>query len=230
MNESIYYEDSSVKIYRGDCREIVRGLTYDFVVYDPPFDIWRDVPKFDGFDYIAFTNQQNRHATESVLGKPRIELVWNFEDGRWVSNCWPRLTHEYIYVYGAINEAFVGENNVLTDPIRKGDAAIGRDRIGNGRIYCPRSRKMLNSVLNVPRNVSNGCWSKPEAIISPFIEWLTEEGDTILDPFMGSGTTLRVAKDFGRKAIGIETSEANCEIAAKRLAQEVLGLNYLLDR
>lgn len=66
---------------------------------------------------------------------------------------------------------------------------------------------------------------KPESLMLELVELFTDPGETILDPFMGSGTTLVAAKRLGRKAIGIELEEKYCEIAARRLDQGVLPLH-----
>lgn len=63
---------------------------------------------------------------------------------------------------------------------------------------------------------------KPIELVTRFVSWHSQPGDTVLDPFMGSGTTLRAAKDLGISSIGIEMEEKYCEAAAKRLSQECL--------
>ncbi len=75
--------------------------------------------------------------------------------------------------------------------------------------------------LNSKPDSAHPC-AYPLSIPKRCIEATTNEDDTVLDPYLGSGTTLRAAKDLGRKGIGIEGLEKYCELAAKRLEQGVL--------
>jgi DNA modification methylase len=82
---------------------------------------------------------------------------------------------------------------------------------------------LWNGMIRKDSEVRYHPTQKPVDVIAWAIV-LAPKSESILDPFMGSGTTLRAAKDLGRKAIGIEIEEKYCEIAVRRLAQEVLPL------
>lgn len=65
--------------------------------------------------------------------------------------------------------------------------------------------------------------SKPPAMIEQFVRWFSDSSNgIILDPFAGSGTTLRTAKNLGKRAVGCEVDKAYCDLIVRRLAQETL--------
>jgi len=89
-----------------------------------------------------------------------------------------------------------------------------------GKKPLPCSRQMIEA----PEKNGHPC-PKPEKAWAWLVDKVATREMTVLDPFMGSGTTLRVCKDRGIKAIGIEMNEQYCEIAAKRMSQEVLSFD-----
>ncbi len=74
--------------------------------------------------------------------------------------------------------------------------------------------------------VTNGLHptGKPEAFVERLVTQFTDDGDLILDPFSGSGTTAVVAKRMGRRCIAIELDEKYCEVAARRLSFRFEGI------
>ncbi len=218
-----YYSDDAVTLYHGDAGVIVPTLARPgLLVLDPPFDVWESVRATEADTVIAFTSWQHRRHVEALYGIPRTELVWSFDDGRWVSHNLPRITHETILVYGATGSVYVGDR---TDGIarNKGAGHVGRTLMPE-RTYIPRDRKALGSVLAFPRDVSTGVWTKPLPLVQRLIEWTWSDG-YILDPYAGSGTTLVAAKSLGHKVVGVEIDEQMCEMAANRCRQDVLGLS-----
>jgi site-specific DNA-methyltransferase (adenine-specific) len=213
-----YYERDGIVIYHGDCREVLPALgPVDLVLTDPPYGIEggvsSGVARGKG-DYAGGFVDDAHHIREVVV--PVIE--WCIENARCVvltpgNRCFSMYPQPQSF--GAFYQpAAVGMQafgNLDAQPIFYYGAS-GGSRMGKPCSYM---------LTEPPEHNGHPCpkplraWRKLLAVVG------TTDGLT-LDPFMGSGTTLRAAKDLGRKAIGIEIEERYCEIAAKRLSQEVM--------
>ena len=85
--------------------------------------------------------------------------------------------------------------------------------------------RLMRSVIYEPscHGYAENETQKPLGIIRPLIEYSCPPGGLVIDPFCGSGSVLVAAKEMGRRAIGMDIRESQCEIAARRLQQEVMA-------
>lgn len=205
-----FYQDESVCVYHGDCREVLPFLPKtDLLLTDPPY----------GGGYAA--------DPLPVMSKGR--RIVNHAPESWDNDAVPqwlldmaRASCRYQVVWGG---------NYYALP-------VARCWLSWHKPDAPPS--MANVELawtNLDRNAQQFSWSiaatnaervghptqKPEAVM----RWAlmqAPEGCNVLDPFMGSGTTLVACKRMGRKAIGIERERRYCDIAVERLRQSSLDL------
>ncbi|GAB4201432.1 MAG: site-specific DNA-methyltransferase [Bacteroidia bacterium] len=90
-----------------------------------------------------------------------------------------------------------------------------------------RDKVYPTNVLHLSTECSNKKHSAvfPESLPEWFIKLFTEKGDTVLDPFMGSGTTLRVARRLGRNSIGIDIVPEYCEMVKSEIKECIYSLS-----
>jgi len=194
-----YYEHNGITIYHGDCREILPGIEADAVVTDPPYGI--------GF-----------------AGQP---TKWQRRAGA-APMSWDDAAPDLGAVIAATPWACIWGGNYFRLPPSRGwlvwtkpDSPPSMGSVEMAWLSEDRTAKHIQHSISATNKERLGHPTQKPLRVMRWCIGFSPLG-TILDPFMGSGTTLRAAKDLGRKAIGIEIEERYCEIAAKRLAQEVL--------
>lgn len=227
-----YYQDDAVTIYHADCREILPKLEpVDHVISDPPYGV--DDTHSGHLGKVVLRNGEaagQALAFDGVSGAEMLRLAteWVNASARWVV-----FTCEWKYLHLLDEAGLLVRMGIWRKP--DGAPQFTGDRPGMGweavAICHKAGKKRWNgggrhAFWSFPKgeNKSGHPTGKPIGLYKAFIADFTDPGETILDPFMGSGTTLRAAKDLGRKAIGIELEEKYCEIAARRCCQEVLAL------
>lgn len=237
-----YYDDGTCVIYHGDCREVLPDLrdgTCGGVITSPPYnqgDMSGGYANLDGGyesyadqmphgEYVEWQQRTLRDCWRVTASdgavfynhKPRIQggvlrtplelnpglplrqiIVWTRVSGCNWSETHLMPLHEWVLLFAKPSFRFSKATSVIGDVWKVHHQGSGRP--------------------NHPAPF-------PLALATRAARILCESSSgPLLDPFMGSGTTLRAAKDLGRKAIGIEIDERYCEIAARRLGQEVLAL------
>jgi site-specific DNA-methyltransferase (adenine-specific) len=228
-----YYEHGGVTIYHGDWRSVVDDLpTFDMVLTDPPYQfepsgggifgasakdgyVRKNLAHLDALDCCEFDVREfcARIQADTVVACANKALIRDYlnaadELGRLIDLHVMAKTNPI----PAKSSSFLPELEYIVVMRRPG-------AFFNAGAPFETYRKVFHTYNDGDKFHPA---EKPVGLMAKYITVCLPEGGTVLDPFMGSGTTLRAAKNLGRKAIGIEIEERYCEIAAKRLSQEVL--------
>jgi DNA modification methylase len=209
-----YYSDGFVTIYHGDCRDVVPQLSAcDLVLTDPPYGL-----------------QENAHR---IASRTKLAATTDYGDFSW--DAAPATDEEIALTMNAAPRCIIWGGNYFKVPPTRGWLVWDKQNSGNFA-DCELAWTNLRMSVRIFRFTWNGMirqgeWRGPRVHPTQkpreLMGWclgFAPDANLILDPFMGSGTTLRAAKDLGRRAIGIEREERYCEIAAQRMSQEVLDL------
>lgn len=202
-----YYSESGIDIYCGDAREVLPHLASEnaVIVSDPPY----------GMNYD--TNGQR-----FTLGGRTLPPVYGdnkpFDPTKYLSYQWCVLWGFNHFPSG------LPSGGALVW-LKRSDAAFGCF-LSDAEIAWVKGIQGVYAFRNTHHAIAAQRERTTEKPVD-LMKWSiaksgAPETATIIDPYLGSGTTLRAAKDLGRKAIGIEIDERYCEIAANRLRQEVL--------
>ena len=191
-----YYQDSAATIYHGDAREFLQHLPeVDLVLTDPPY------PNGAG------------HFCEGI--QAALDFFDGYKCGHW-RVFWDEMERPQLKMPLVAIHIWHRTNTNRPDnyePIYE----FNLDGI-------KRASRVYPFCVIYPGLTGINATGHPTEKNEKLIAALCGKSKFILDPFMGSGTTLRAAKNLGRKAIGIEIEEKYCEIAANRMCQEVLEL------
>ena len=243
-----YYSDDRCTIYHGDCRELLPEIgNVDLVLTDPPYGItslewdrvvsgWTSYLKLNTggsvwvFGSLKYLVKVDQEMTGWTMAQ---DIIWEKHNGSGLHADRFKRVHEIAVQYYRGKWADVYKKPVFTNDAQKKSVRRKQNPQHFGDVgestYVSRDGgpRLQRSVIPVRscHGHAQHPTQKPLGILTPLIEYSCPAGGLVLDPFMGSGSTLRAAKDAGRRAIGIEREEKYCEIAVQRLAQECLALD-----
>lgn len=241
-----YYKDEWTTIYNSDCREVLSSIQCHIVMTSPPYNTLPTSMNASGIHkrYGGNQNQWMKRAVEGYqdqmpeadyqswlneimhkCAKVTLGLIWmnhkiRYRDGHAIHPV--RFIELPIYAEVIWNRTVsMALNCKRYAPSHEGLWAFGTPHVWNDE------QNTLMSVWNVrpdkDRN-NHPCSFPLDLALRPILS-SSEVGDIVLDPFMGSGTTLVAAKQSGRKSIGIEKEERYCEMAAMRIQQDYFDLD-----